>query len=319
MQIREDKFNAEYKLSGLSPTRCLMETMFKSLNALKKKIPSAADEINHIVALREVMSNLQPIKFFEPLSEIRRTNDKLELANFNAQLLAAWIGHIASSTIVRLQSLEEGVVDELSKGRYLNSMALARSHMESAAVITYSLQLLNSSANNKDLSPVKNILLKTFFGTSLKRAGKKDDGLREFLNENFPEVQDYLVNFTQAVSSMDEYYAIITEQKTTKFSTAYAHLCDYAHPTVTGCKHFVEILSETEEGWFQIYRANEKVNPLGAKFLLLLLLDNMRFGYASSVMMMCGKCENTPTGDVIYHKPPISTLRKIWEDILQLK
>jgi hypothetical protein len=139
------------------------------LEELSEKYPIAAPELESFLHLYMAMNNFKLGTFFEPRSYVNIESEKPKfLTRLDADLVTSWINYISGSTIIRMNALENGILSELYNDRLFTCYVLARSHMESASVVTYALERLNECVKTRKWDELRDIISQFFFGTSVK-------------------------------------------------------------------------------------------------------------------------------------------------------
>ena len=153
---------------------------------------------------------------------------------------------------VRLRSLEPGIVEGLAAGRALAPQVLLRSHLEASAMAALSLETLMK----RDFDELSGLIPQTLFGTALHNKAKGDDRVEAMLSY----ASQRTITIKRAIDALQRFGH--PDGGLSDTSTAYALLCEAAHPNHGGTKQFVRTadVDETSEyGWHVAYSEHESM------------------------------------------------------------
>jgi hypothetical protein len=281
------------------------------MEKLKQSFPEAATTLDRISRMHSLVDSLAMAPFFEPKS-LFLLGRKPQLLTLDADVLATWVQHVSLGTRVRLRSNEAGFLSELSSGRFLTAMTIARAHMEVAALAAFAERALLKASETGNWDDLKPIVHQMLFGTSFRF----EKGLTE-LQEELPLVSTEPVRPKLLLEAMDEFLnpeggrASLSRQ-------AYALLCEYAHPNTGGAKAFDSVDEEEDgSGWHHHYQREEKVLPRDVAVAAGILLTSMKVGYANALLLVTGEIEEAE-GGIRFRRPSGDLGDAIWHGILQV-
>lgn len=286
--------------------------MREFLREIAARYPSTRGSVESILRIDTEIDRLPVAPFFEPVSLVEIVNGKRRLLALSADLLNAWRHHAAYGARARLRSMERGIFSELQAHRVLSAMVLARAHMEAAAQAAYCEQVLVDTAKSGAWDDIRETVLRTMLGTSLRIAAKRDPRVDEFIapTEHLP------LEIGETIKALDRFVA--AGQAPGRHSQVmYSFLCEFAHPTLRGIKTFFDS-TELDGGWTIQYRTGDATTVLEAEFVMVLetVLENMRYGYACSELLRRSRIHGEyPHLEL---KPPSrADLRYVWLQLLQ--
>lgn len=282
-----------------------------AIDNLRSSYPSVGGTLDLIQNIRFEISSLPIEEFFEPVSVIDMSNKRHKLDSIIPESLTAWTKHIAYSTRVRMGALEPAVLSELAEGRVLASMVMIRSHMEIAGLAALCEVTLIQAVHTRDIEPLRILIPKTLFGTSLARDAKKDQLWQDILLMSEQEG----ITICSAIEAMDNFTS--PDKDWVRYRRFYAILCDYAHPNYRGVKGFVQLLREDKEGWVVKYKDTEEIEDAHVNIALQMLSDNMRIGYAASELLRLARFPGSVT-ELDYVSASEEEIERIWTRIVQL-
>ena len=286
-----------------------------ALDRLRVSVPTSVNVINSVALLETVVRGLPLTPFREPVA-IVEIGDKgnNELANLDAAYLSAWCNHIAYSMRVRMRTLEPGILEDLTDGKYLSAQVLLRAHLEASAVASLCLEHVRMTASDGDLARLNTLIPRTLFGTALYNKAKRNDFVKSMLT--YSEQRTILIS--DAIKALDDFaYGPAADQEV--LSIAYGLLCEAAHPNHRGTKSYVTVEQldpNAEYGWEVRYSETEAVSSVLAERLLELLLVSMRHGYAASEMLRRMRLSES-SGTLVFETIDMKHARAIWIDLLQ--
>jgi hypothetical protein len=252
--------------------------------------------------------------FREPVAILELTeNGNNTVLNLDSWYLSCWCQHIAYSMRVRMLTLEDGILQELSRGRFLAAQVLLRAHVEAAAMAALCIQSLQKAKTEPEWDTLRLLIPKTLFGTSLFQKAKKDERLLDLL----ALAEQRTITICSAIDALDSF--AFAEKASGQLTWLYALLCEASHPNHRGTKGFVtsEPLDDAGEfGWIISYGDAETPSPLLTQRLLESLLLSMRQGYAASELLRVTTFEDVG-GRVEWRGAPIEDTARIWGTILQ--
>ena len=282
-----------------------------AIEKLRSSHPGVIGPLHLIESIRQEIS-LRPLEeFFEPVSSIDLSAKPRRLESISPQSLAAWTKHIAYSTQARMGALEPAILSELAEGRGLASMVMIRSHMEVAGLGALCQEELIKSMCTRDLEPLKVLIPKTMFGTSMTQIAKKDEATQEMLLMS----EGGTITISSAIAAMDKFSSQGEERM--RYRRFYALLCEFAHPNYRGVKSFVRVLRQDENGWIVKYEDAEEIEDAHVEMALQMLSDNMRIGYAASELLRLARFTASAAG-IDYASASESEIERIWSRIIQL-
>lgn len=280
------------------------------IDKLSESYPRAKKALDSIARIHRLVDSFEIAPFFEPPS-LFDLGKKPQPLFLTSDLLATWIQHISHGTRVRLRSLEAGFLSELSAGRFMTAMILARSHMENAGLAAFAEQELLKASETANWEDLKPIIQQMLFGTSFRFEKKLT-----LLQDELPLEATLPVRPNVLLESMDG-FLIGTGSQIAQLRGAYALLCEYAHPNIGGAKAFENIVTpEDGKGWIHHYGRQEDIGDDGVVAATNILLVNMKVGYTNAFLLVTGEIEELP-GSLCYHKPSIGMGKTIWDEVLQ--
>lgn len=276
------------------------------------RYPNIRDTVESILSLDTEVDRLPVAQFFEPVSFIEVADGKRRLVVLSADLLNAWRQHAAYGSRARLRSLERGIFSELRAHRVPSAMVLARAHMEAAAQAAYCEQMLVDTAKSGAWDNIRETVLRTMFGTSLRIAAKRDPRVERLIGptEHLP------LEIGETIKALDRFVAA-GQEPGRHSQIMYSFLCEFAHPTLRGIKTFFDSAS-SDGGWTIEYRTGDASTLLEAELIMALetILENMRYGYAASELLRRSRVHGVYPRLAL--EPPSRTdLRFVWLVILQ--
>jgi hypothetical protein len=253
--------------------------------------------------------------FYEPVSGLEIAGKVRRLLNLTPDIVNAWVRHVFYSSRVRMLNLERGALAELNDRRLLTAMILIRSHMESAGMASLCHQEIRRWAETNDGSIIKELIPKTFFGTSMVRTQKKAKDLEGALS---PSEHDHIPS-GQLISALDYFISLGEPNGYAHFQ--YGLLCDYTHPNMRAVKDHIEIKEfDTEvtgvEGWFHLYKITPEWTEASYIMALHVLMISMKAGHA--VCEMLRRTRFSAEGDKgRINFPSNDDIRDIWETFFE--
>lgn len=281
------------------------------IDKLAESYPGAKETLDRIARIHRLVDSFEIAPFFEPPSwfDLGKKPQPLFLT---ADLLATWIQHVSHGTRVRLRSLETGFLSELSSGRFMTAMVLARSHMENAGLSAFAERELLKASDTGRWDDLKLTIQQMLFGTSFRFEKKLIE-----IQDELPLETTLPVRPKPLLEAM-EGFLIGTGSQTSQLRGIYALLCEYAHPNIGGSKAFENIVTHEEgTGWTHHYGLNEDIRDSDVVAATDILLMNMKIGYANALLLVTGEIEELPDG-LCFHKPSVDVGKAIWDEILQV-
>lgn len=280
--------------------------LLTELQALFPNLSSVIEQIRGVVEATPVVDSEI---FFEPVSLIDITDNRRQLLRIDGETLNAWLKHMAYSTRLRMRALERGILGELTKGNFLSSMVLVRSHMETGALAALCEKTVVESVRSGQLKEIEKLIRSTLFGTALIREASREQAVRELLSWAEQET----VTVRAAIDALDKF----PEERTARpgLHYLYALLCEFAHPNIRGSKMFLRVLEERSEGWILKYEDYKALREEDLKIALETLLQNMRLGHAAAELIRIGNFVDSPSG-FVYMPPSMEDGKRIWLSIL---
>lgn len=274
-------------------------------------IRSLSELLAELRRIRDVMETVPLDPFFEPQSALELKKGIATLLSIDAATLLSWSAHVSYSAIVKMRALEDPLVELLTNRHILSAGVLARSYMETASLPPYSLERLNACAKSGTWEDMRTLVPEALFGTSLKLAP------RESIWEDVLDFSDTKpVRIRNAIDAMDSFAECRSSPVKRYFRAAYALLCEFAHPNLRATRSFVDVMEDRLGGWLIRYKANEQATEEDASNVLQIVLDSTRVGYASALLLLDGRFEDSSEG-IIYHWPTSAKGDWIWRNILQ--
>ena len=286
--------------------------MREFLHEIAVRHPSTCDSVESILRIDTEVDALPSLPFFEPVSLVEVAEGKRRLLALSADLLNAWRQHAAYGARTRLRSLERGIFSELRAHRVLSAMVLTRAHMEAVAQAAYCEQQLVDTANSGSWDGIRETVLRTMLGTSLRIAAKRDARVDEFIapTEHVP------LEIGETIKALDRFVA--AGQAPGRHSQVkYSFLCEFAHPTLRGIRRLFDS-ADSAGGWTIQYRAGDAPTVLEAEVVMVLetVLENMRLGYAASELIRRSRIDGVYP-DLELRPPSQADLRYVWLQLLQ--
>ena len=279
------------------------------IDKLTESYPGAKEIFDSIVRIHRLVDSFEIAPFFEPPSwfDLGKKPQPLFLT---ADLLATWIQHVSHGTRIRLRSLEAGFLSELSAGRFMTAMVLARSHMETAGLAAFAEQELLKASGTASWDDLKSTIQQMLFGTSFRFEKKLTE-----LQDELP-IEATIPVRPKALLEAMEGFLIGTGNQSSQLRGVYALLCEYAHPNIGGTKAFENVVThEDGAGWTHHYGRIEDIGDDDVLAAAHILLVNMKIGYANALLIVSGEIEELPDS-LFFHKPSIGG-KAIWDEILQ--
>ncbi len=283
--------------------------MIDVIERIQKRYPSCSELLDLFDNIYQEVSTLPIQEFFEPVSVIDASKKKHELIAISPEHLNAWTQHIAYSTRARMRQLERAMLAEAAQDRMLSAMVLIRSHMEAAGLAALCINTFTEFVKSEDIHALRELMLKTMFGTSLKRAAKKDETLDEILRMSEQET----ITISRAIDAMDEF-----GQSGRRCKRMYALLCECAHPNPRSAKGFMEaIMRRDEAGWTIKYHEREDFGDKYVNMAFHCLCHSMRVGYAASELLRLSRSVSTDEG-ASFSGASDEDFKRIWTKIMQM-
>jgi len=279
-------------------------------------IESEFPEISEIIAgIREVAKATRGFsipEFAEPKTWLFWEKSSHDIAvAIDADLVAAWVGHMSHSSRLRMELLEEAVLRAIARSELLVSAILTRAHMEAAGWAAYVNEELVKAADSGAWENLKKLIPRMLYGSAIavEKGNLPPDAVLMLMPFVAPS------SIMNAIDALDRFVSTVASDKSRSSRVLYAMLCDYAHPTIGGVRHLFEPVSESDESWTIQYSRHERLNATEAQAILGTLFRNMRLGHAAALLMRLGELEETTTG-LRYTKPSVRDGRGVWEHIM---
>lgn len=249
-------------------------------------------------------------EFYEPESGLFKDRDKKE-ARFviTADLLVAWICHLSHGARIRMEILEDEIVEALSRESVLAAATLTRCHMEASGWVVFGLEELTKAADTSDWSRLEILIPKMLNGAAVTKESKHAP--EGSLDDLWVEPSSIM----NAIDALDRYYGVCTGNKAHEARVLYAILSDYAHPSIFGLRHLFHG-KENSDGWMISYTYEEKLSSKHYKMILQTLLLSMRLGHSAALMLRLGSVEDRGKDGLSYIKPSEKSCFEVWERIL---
>jgi hypothetical protein len=248
-------------------------------------------------------------EFVEPKTLVTIGPDNQTEVEIDADLLAAWVGHMSHSSRVRMELLEDTILRSLAHSEVIVPAMLTRAHIEAAAWAAYAHEELVKATDTGSWVKLRSFVPKTLFGTAIAKEAK-----------HLPEdAQDPLwlevSSVMNAIDALDRFFNVVRTDDTRTIRLLYAVLSDYAHPAIRGVRHLFEPIAETPDAWTIAYSFNERATSGEAELILSSLLMSMRLGHGVSLLMRLGTIEETETG-LRYLKPDPRDAMAVWQHVM---
>jgi hypothetical protein len=212
-----------------------------------------------------------------------------------------------------MQALEDSIFSQLADDRLTAAMAVARAHMEVAGLAAYCNNALYGVRRSGTWDKLTKLVQGTYFGSSMRIQAGGTPELADYLG---PE-EAYPSRPGELIKAMDVFEAS-GQEAGTRFQLMYGLLSEFAHPVMRGNKAFFEVVSETPDGWFIRYRAEDPLDKEGAMMALEIVRDNMRIGYAAATLLDLATVVSDSAGNLSLKSPSARDITHVWTDILQL-
>lgn len=261
----------------------------------------------HIKRIRRYIRSLNIDSFFEPVSVIEDFNGSQKLGHIDGDLINSWIQHVCYSSRIKMMELELGILREISEDCLLSSMVLIRSHMESAGLVAYCYKKFRESLQKENFNELEFIIPKTFFGTSIFRAGKHN----EWIKSSLKLAERDKISTSKLISALEE-HSINSEGSIQGY---YALLCEFTHPNLRAMKDYIKSTEKPIEGWEHQYTTNITFSKEHFKMSLELLLCFMKTGHTITETFRNMYLFES-NGIVQLHQPDESQLKGIWESVV---
>jgi hypothetical protein len=280
-----------------------------SLHNIESEFSGIAETIAGIRKVAKAIRGFSLPAFAEPKTWLLQEKDSTSVVAIDADLVAAWVGHMSHSSRLRMELLEDAVLRAIARSEFLVSATLTRAHMEAAGWAAYVNEVLVKIADSGSWEKLKKLIPKMLYGSAI--AAEKHNLPPDAVFMPFVEPSSIM----NAIDALDRFLSTVTGETGSSSRVLYALLCDYAHPTIGGVRHLFEPISESTESWIIQYSRHEKLNATDVQAILGALFRNMRLGHAAALLMCLGVLEETTTG-LQYQKPSVRDGRGVWEHIL---
>lgn len=285
--------------------------MQHALATLRERFPELGPIFANLLDLANfVRSENEPQVFFEPKSMFDMTDDKPVLTGVTAADVNAWRHHVADSSLVKMQALEDAVLTELLAEHLTASIILVRAHMEVAGLATYCCEQLFNAARKEDWQSLLKAMHQTNFGTSMRIQA---DG-RPRVDQMISETEIRPLRPGDLIKAMDRFAN--HEKINDRFQPVYGLLSEMAHPVMRGNRLFRDVLEETRDGWRIRYRPEQGLDMRGARMALEALLANMRIGYANAALLDAADVR-PDDGRFTLDPPSEAAVETVWVHLLQ--
>ena len=199
-------------------------------------------------------------------------------------------------------------------GRLLTAMVLVRSHMEAAGMACLCHQEIRKWVDTNDSVAIRELIPKTFFGTSMVRAQKKAESLEGTL---LLSEQDK-VSSGQLIAAFDDFLSC--GDPSGHAHAQYGLLCEYTHPNMRSVRdHMKTDEDEREEtgieGWFHEYKLFPQWSEDHYIMVLHSLMTSMKTGHAAAEMLRRTRFESED-GKGYMQFPTEEDVKEIWEAFL---
>ena|ERR1017187_1879880 len=141
----------------------------EALDRLQKKFPELAETLKYIAKLQQATRVYPFGEFVEHVAVVGFEDKKVDLAFVTPDLLATWITHMSHGTRLRMEVLEDAVLNELANGHLLIPAILARCHLEVAGFAAQTYRVLCRFSETRDVEPLKKYILETSYSSALAK------------------------------------------------------------------------------------------------------------------------------------------------------
>lgn len=285
----------------------------EAATALANLFPKQARLINRVRKLGMRARAVERQVILEPVSLQDLSEEKPKLFGLKPADYNAWRLHIAESTAVRMQDLEDSVASELLAERLTSSLILLRAHMEVAGLAAYGANRLWDAAEQPDgwekLAPV---IQKIYFGSSL------------FIqSRNTPEVQRiigmgevYPTSPTDYIKALDR-FAVPGKTPGKRFQLTYGLLSESAHPAMRGSKPFTEVLGHPRFAWLLRYHSEDPPNGKAVRTVFEILRDSMRMGYGAAGLLRIAEVGVYEDGTLGLKRPTSREFSRVFRSFIK--
>lgn len=255
-------------------------------------------------------------RFYEPVSVIEHAGKTRQLMNLTPESVNGWIKHVCYSSSVRMMSLATGALSELENSRLLNSMVLTRSHMEAAGLACLCNREIRAFASCGDDSKLRDLIPKTYLGTSMIRAQKKCPTVSPSLSLSECDK----LSSASLISAFETFFSDMGMDG--KVHAQYGLLCDYTHTSIRAMRDYTITEEEVSkftgvEGWHHQYTHSPKWTKKHYAMAIEMLLGSMKIGHAAAEMLR--RTSIKAEGDHAYFVfPTTENLHGIWDLFLKL-
>ena len=182
--------------------------------------------------------------------------------------------------------------------------------MEAAGMACLCHYEVRQWVETNDSSSIKELIPKTFFGTSMVRAQKKNKELEGSL---FPSAQDK-VPIGRIISALDDF--ISCGEPAGHAHGQYGFLCEYTHPNMRAVIDHVDTEDHEVEGWFHCYRVHAALDDEHFVMALQALMTSMKAGHAACEMLRRTKTGFDGTRGYLQF-PEDEDRQEIWDTFLK--
>jgi hypothetical protein len=292
-----------------------MTKMNDPIQRLLTAYPDYKEILDDIAQLRQTTRQLPFPQFFEPFAAVELVKEKKEtkaaLAMLSPELLAMWITHMSHGARVRMETLEDSILDGLANGTLFIPAILTRCHLEVAGFAAYANKLLRRFSDTRDYAQLKKDILQTAYSSAM---AKNDPSIIDRMS--IPGVFDVPRSAMNGIDALQEFFDIAAAKGHLNIHALYSMLCDFGHPSIVGLRSFVQILDDTDKGRVQQYARKEQLQRADVLNLLTALIWSMRGGYTSAALMYSGEVVEQEDG-FRYQKPDLESGKAIREMLLQ--
>jgi hypothetical protein len=276
---------------------------------LERMFPALAKTMTALTAVLRATRGFDYPEFDQPkVLPVIGAGGESEI-EIDADLLAAWVGHMSHSSRARMELLEDAILRSLAHSEVIAPATLTRAHIEAAAWAVYANEQLVKVAETASWRKLQSLVPKMLYGTAVAREAK-----------HLPaEARDPLwleaTSVMNAIDALDGFFGVATGNQGATLRVLYAVLSDYAHPAIRGVRHLFEPTAETPDRWTVAYVCDERATEPEAELILKSLLTSMRLGHGASLLMRLGTIEETETG-IRYVKPDSGDAMAVWQHIM---
>ena len=289
--------------------------MSDPIQRLLAKYPEWKEILDDIARLRQTTRQLPFPKFVEPFAAVELVKEKEKtkaaLALLSPELLEMWITHMSHGARVRMETLEDAILEGLANGNLYIPAILTRCHLEVAGFAAYANKLLHRFADTQDYHQLKADILRTAYSSAMAK-----DNPSIIDNKSIPGVFAAPHSAMNGIEALQEFFDVAAAKGHLNIRALYSMLCDFGHPSIVGLRSFVQILNETDKGRDQQYVRKEQLERADVLNLLTALIWSMRGGYSSAALMYCGEVVEQKNG-FIYQKSDLESGKAIREQLLQ--